>query len=405
MKKPINVGVVGCGYWGPNLIRNFRALNECRMKVMCDTSEARLAHLHSIYPEVERETSFEAMLKRTDIDAIAVATSVRLHHPMARAALLAGKHVLIEKPMAYSLGECDELIAIAKERGLILMVGHTFLYSAAVRKIKEIVDHHDIGDLRYISARRLNLGLFQKDINVTWDLAPHDISIILYIMQELPYSVNCRGGAHVTNGIEDVTSMTMHFSNQRSAIIHSSWHDPRKIREMTIVGSKRMIVYDDISTQEKIKIFDVRVERPPHYDTFAEFHYAYHYGDTYSPYLKQDEPLRTECQHFLDCIENRTIPITSGDAGREVVRILEASSASLREHGAPIDLRPTPNGSSNANPFHFLPAAAKTSAAELTRTHRPGAVNGAVRTNGRHMKNGQASNQPRKSATTAAAKT
>jgi predicted dehydrogenase len=405
MKKPINVGVVGCGYWGPNLIRNFRALNECRMKVMCDTSEARLAHLHSIYPEVERETSFEAMLKRTDLDAIAVATSVRLHHPMARAALLAGKHVLIEKPMAYSLGECDELIAIAKERGLVLMVGHTFLYSAAVRKIKEIVDHHDIGDLRYISARRLNLGLFQKDINVTWDLAPHDISIILYIMQELPYSVNCRGGAHVTNGIEDVTSMTMHFSNQRSAIIHSSWHDPRKIREMTIVGSKRMIVYDDISTQEKIKIFDVRVERPPHYDTFAEFHYAYHYGDTYSPYLKQDEPLRTECQHFLDCIANRTIPITSGDAGREVVRILEASSASLREHGAPIDLRPTPNGSSNANPFHFLPAAAKTSAAELPRTHRPGAVNGAARTNGRPMKNDHASNQPRKSATTAAAKT
>lgn len=405
MKKIINVGVVGCGYWGPNLIRNFRALDECRMKVMCDTSEARLAHLHSLYPEVEQETRFETMVKRPDLDAIAVATSVRLHHPMARAALLAGKHVLIEKPMAYSLAECDELIAIAKERGLILMVGHTFLYSAAVRKIKEIVDHHDIGDLRYISARRLNLGLFQKDINVTWDLAPHDISIILYIMQELPYSVNCRGGAHVTHGIEDVTSMTMHFSKQRSAIIHSSWHDPRKIREMTIVGGKRMIVYDDISTQEKIKIFDVRVERPPHYDTFAEFHYAYHYGDTYSPYLKQDEPLRTECQHFLDCIENRTTPITSGDAGREVVRILEASSASLREHGAPIDLRPTPNSSSTANPFPFLPVAAKTPAAELPRTNRPVAVNGTARTNGRHMKNDHAAHHARKSAPTHAAKT
>ena len=154
------------------------------------------------------------------------------------------------------------------------MVGHTFLYSEPVRKIKEIVDQRDIGDLRYISARRLNLGLFQKDINVAWDLAPHDISIILYIMQEMPHSVNCRGGAHLTNGIEDVTWMSLQFSKERSAFIHSSWHDPRKVREMTIVGSKRMIVYDDIAGAEKIKIHDVRVERPPHYDTFAAFHYA-----------------------------------------------------------------------------------------------------------------------------------
>jgi predicted dehydrogenase len=278
------------------------------------------------------------MVADPQIHAIAIATSVRTHFPMAKAALLAGKHVLIEKPMAASVAECEELISLARQRGLVLMVGHTFLYSSPVRKIKEIVDNRDIGELRYISARRLNLGLFQKDINVAWDLAPHDISIILYIMQELPQSVNCRGGAHITNGIEDVTSMSLQFSKERSAIIHSSWHDPRKVREMTIVGSKRMIVYDDIVGAEKIKIYDVRVERPPHYDTFAAFHYAYHYGDTYCPFIKQDEPLKTECQHFLDCIANGTAPLTSGANGLDVVKILEASSHSLKRNGAPVDL-------------------------------------------------------------------
>jgi len=341
MNKPINVGVVGCGYWGPNLIRNFRSLPDCNLRVMCDLNQARLAHLTQLYPEVSTETSFDRLVGRPDLNAIAIATSVRTHYPMAKACLLAGKHVLIEKPMAASAAECEELIALAARQGVVLMVGHTFLYSEPVRKIKEIVDNHDIGELRYISARRLNLGLFQKDINVAWDLAPHDISIILHIMQEVPFSVNCRGGAHITHGIEDVTSMSLHFSKERSAIIHSSWHDPRKVREMTIVGSKRMIVYDDIAGAEKIKIHDVRVECPPHYDTFAAFHYAYHYGDTYSPYLKQDEPLKTECQHFLECIKHSRRPLTSGESGLEVVRILEASSASLKNDGAPINLSST----------------------------------------------------------------
>jgi predicted dehydrogenase len=247
---------------------------------------------------------------------------------------------LIEKPLAASVEESEELVELARKQGLILMVGHTFLYSPAVRRIKEIVDSGDVGDIRYISARRLNLGLFQKDINVAWDLAPHDISVILHVLGDQPLSVNCRGAAHITPGIEDVTSMSLNFSKGRSAIIHSSWLDPRKVREMTIVGSKRMIVYDDVAQQEKIKIFDARVDRPPHYDTFAEFHYAYHYGDTYAPYIKQDEPLKTECQHFLDCIQNGTTPLTSGTKGLEVVRILEASSKSLKLNGAPVDFLP-----------------------------------------------------------------
>jgi predicted dehydrogenase len=350
MSKQINVGVVGCGYWGPNLIRNFRTLPNCRLKTMCDLSEDRLKHLRSLYAEVEGITSYDDLLKDPEVDAIAVATSVRFHHPMAKAALLAGKHTFIEKPMAASTAQCEELVDIAKKQGLTLMVGHTFLYSPAVRKIKEIVDNGDIGEIRYISARRLNLGLFQKDINVAWDLAPHDISIILYIMNEMPHSVNCRGGAHITPGIEDVTSMSLTFSKERSAIIQSSWLDPKKIREMTIIGSKRMVAYDDLAPQEKIKIFDARVERPPHYDTFAEFHYAYHYGDVYSPYIKQDEPLKTECQHFLDCIRSGRSPITSGTKGMEVVKILEASSMSLKDNGGPVVFDRATSGYS-ANPF------------------------------------------------------
>jgi hypothetical protein len=191
-------------------------------------------------------------------------------------------------------------------------------------------------------------------------------------MQEQPHSLNCRGAAHITSGIEDVTTMTLHFSKERSAIIHSSWHDPRKVREMTIVGSKRMIVYDDIAAQEKVKVFDVRVERPPHYDTFAEFHYAYHYGDTYCPFVKQDEPLRTECQHFLDSIVNQTVPLTCGRSGREVVRILEAANASLKRRGAPIDLD---LGVNERTPSRFRPEATRFEAVQ-TNGHNHNSGNG-----------------------------
>jgi predicted dehydrogenase len=382
MTKQIKLGVVGCGYWGPNLIRNFRALPDCSLKMMCDLSEDRLKHLKTLYPEIRGETDFGHMLNGAGLDAVVIATSVKLHFPMARAALLAGKHTFIEKPMAASSTECEELIELAQKKGLILMIGHTFLYSPAVTKIKQIVDMGDLGDIRYISARRLNLGLFQKDINVAWDLAPHDISIILHIMGEKPITVNCRGSAHVTPGVEDVTSMCLTFGKDRSAIVHSSWLDPRKIREMTIVGSKRMIVYDDVAQLEKIRIFDVRVERPPFYDTFAEFHYAYHYGDVYVPYIKQEEPLKAECQHFLDCIRESKTPLSDGKQGMEMVRILEASSLSLKQHGSAIRLDQStglqqglPNGEHPANGV----ATARRIANVLTKATRAPKTNGVAK--------------------------
>jgi len=333
---PIHVGVVGCGYWGPNLVRNFHSLPPCRLKTICDIDERRLSHVKSLYPEVEVCTDFKQMLNGAGVDAVAIATSVGLHYEMARASLAAGKHTLVEKPLALSSRECQELIDLAKEQGVVLMVGHTFLYSAAVRRIKEIVNSGDLGEIRYICSRRLNLGLYQTDINVAWDLAPHDISIILFVMEEMPVRVNCHGSMHLVHGVEDVTTMCLTFSRNRSAIIQSSWLDPRKVREMTIVGSKRMIVYDDVAQQEKVRIFDARVETPPHYDTFAEFHYAYHHGDMYAPYIRQEEPLKVECEHFLDCIRHGANPLTDGRQALSLVRILEAASESLRRQGAAV---------------------------------------------------------------------
>lgn len=338
MQSALNVGVVGCGYWGPNLIRNLRGLADCKVRLMCDLDAQRLTHMKNLYPEVEGHDDFGHLLNGAGLDAIVIATSVKHHYSMAKASLLAGKHTFIEKPMATSVEECQELVDIAEKKGLVLMVGHTFLYSAPVRKIKDIISWGDLGDIQYISSRRLNLGLFQKDINVAWDLAPHDISIVLYIMQELPVAVNCWGNAHITPGIEDVTSMCVSFRNDRFATIQSSWLDPRKVREMTIVGTKRMIVYDDVQPLEKIKVFDARVEVPPHYDTFAEFQYSYHYGDSYIPYVKQEEPLKVECQHFLDCIKHGKMPLSNGRQGMEVVKVLEAASASLKQNGAAVSL-------------------------------------------------------------------
>lgn len=339
MKDAIHVAIIGCGYWGPNLIRNFRSLPDCIVRKVCDTDIERLGHMKSLYPEVETIQEFDAILEDPDIHAVAIATPVRFHFEMGKKSLEAGKHTFIEKPMAKSAAETRELNALAEKHRLTLMVGHTFIYSPPVRKIREIVQKGELGQILYISSRRLNLGLFQKDINVAWDLAPHDISIILYVLDEAPVSVNCQGKAHFTEGIEDVTNMTFSLSRGGFAIIQSSWLDPNKVRQMTFVGNKRMLLYDDLEPMEKIKIYDKRVEIPPHYDTFADFHYAYHYGDMYSPYLTQSEPLKMECQHFVDCIRTGNEPESSGVKGSQVVQVLEAASQSLKDGGREIEIR------------------------------------------------------------------
>jgi len=294
--------------------------------------------MRRLFPEVATTNQFKEVLEDRELDAVVIATPARLHYQMAKEALNVGKHVFIEKPMARSEAEASELESLANRQGLVLMVGHTFLFSPAVRRMKEIIEAGDIGEVQYISARRLNLGLFQKDINVAWDLAPHDISILLHLLEELPVSVSCQGSSHITKGVEDVTMMQLAFRKNRCAFIQNSWLDPKKVRQMTVVGSQRMIIYDDTEPLEKLKIYDARVEVPPHYDTFAEFTYSYHYGDSYVPYIKQDEPLKLECQHFIESILNESIPITNGRLGLEVVRILEAADESLKLQGRPVAL-------------------------------------------------------------------
>ena len=333
-----NIGLIGCGYWGPNLLRNLMAIPNCTVKTICDFNIDRLIHIQSLYPNLDITTEFYDIINNDSIDAVVIATPVSTHHPLAMKSLTANKHTFIEKPLALSSGQCIDLLQAAEERNLTLMVGHTFIYSSTVQKIKEIIESGLIGNVIYISSRRLNLGLFQKDINSAWDLGPHDISIILYLLNESPISVNCTGKAHINPDIEDVTNITLNYSNGGFATIQSSWIDPRKIREMTIVGTKKMIVYDDIEPLEKIKIYDKRVETPPHYDTFAEFHYSYHYGDLNIPYIKQSEPLRIECEHFLSCIEDGSKSLSSGMEGLKVVEILEAASKSLKSSGASIEL-------------------------------------------------------------------
>jgi predicted dehydrogenase len=308
------------------------------MVVMCDASRKRLDHLKRLYPDVAAEQSFDAVIDAYELDAVAIATPVSSHYELARRCLEKGLHTFIEKPMGRSSAECDELVSMAADRKLTLMVGHTFLYSPPVRKIKAIVDSGDLGQIRYISMRRLNLGLFQKDINVVWDLAPHDISIINYIMNERPCALNCQGKANVTKNIEDVANMTLFFPGGGFAMLHTSWLDPKKVRDMTIVGTKRMLLYDDLEPLQKIKIFDMRVDVPPHYDSFAAFQCSYHYGDMYAPRVEQDEPLKIECGHFLDCIRSGKKPMTSGESGSDLVRVLEAADASLRENGARVGI-------------------------------------------------------------------
>jgi predicted dehydrogenase len=271
--------------------------------------------MRRLHPEVATTNHLEELLSDAEIDAVVVATPVRFHYEMAKACLNAGKHVFIEKPMARTVDEAEELVALAERQGLVIMVGHTFLFSPAVRRLKQIVDAGDIGEVQYISARRLNLGLFQKDINVAWDLAPHDLSILLHLLDQMPVSVSCQGRSHVTRGIEDVTMMYLTFPKNRCAFIHNSWLDPKKVRQMTVVGSKRMVMYDDTEPLEKLKVYDARVEAPPHYDTFAEFTYSYHYGDAYVPCIKQEEPLKLECSTSWTAFARSAFPLPRGGGG------------------------------------------------------------------------------------------
>lgn len=329
-------GVVGAGYWGPNIIRNFYQNPTCEMAVCCDKDEKRLAHMKRLYPNIETTDDYDKMLSDYNLDAVAVCTHVSAHYPLAKKALDSGKHCLIEKPLTAKVEEAEDLVNTANKNNLTLMVDHTFEYTAGVNKMKEIIEGGLLGDILYVHCSRLNLGIFQSDINVVWDLAPHDLSVILYATGLKPTSIQTVGMKLMHPKVEDAAFVTLNCENNASAVIHVSWVDPRKVRTVSVVGTKQMLVYDDLDPLAKIQIFDKGVDNPPHYDTYGEFLCSYHYGDIHMPRLQEAEPLSVMCKHFLECIETGKQPRSSGESGLAMVKMLAASDESIAKNGSQI---------------------------------------------------------------------
>ena len=336
----INVGVVGAGYWGPNLIRNFVACPTANLVVVCDRDTERLQQVIAPYPGIEGMSQFEDLLARDDIDAVCIATPVRTHAPLALAALEAGKHVLVEKPMADSVVDANRMVKAAEEAGRVLMVDHTFIYSPPVIKMKEIVESGVLGDIYFIDSVRINLGLFQHDVNVIWDLAPHDLSILDFLIGKLPKSVSAFGKCHTDQAreIEDVAYVNLDFGNGFMASFHVNWLSPVKLRHFMIGGSNKSIVYDDLEVAEKVKVYErgITIAREP--DPRRETMIGYRTGDVWSPHLPQREPLQNMVRHFVECIETGKAPNTDGQSGLRVVQILEAAQRSIKAQGGRITL-------------------------------------------------------------------
>lgn len=349
-KQIVNTAVVGAGYWGPNIIRNIQENPSCRLYGVCDLDPDKLARVTRPYgSDLVLTNQYSDFLNNPEIQAIAVVTDIPSHFNLAQQALEAGKHVFVEKPLATTANECLALGALAEKAGKTLMVGHTFIYNPAVVKLKNLLQSGELGDLYYMHAQRLNLGRVQTNINTLWSLAVHDIAIALYIFEELPTVVRSWGHAFLTPGIEDVTFLNMQFPSGRLAHIHVSWLDPEKRRQVTLVGKKKMAVYDDVSIDRKISIYDKGVTgQDPRglkdvthaeYTDFSGFQYLTRSGDVSIPNLKFEEPLKVEVQHFVDCIQGKIKkPTTSWQEGYEVVNILQSSQDSLQHGGIPIEL-------------------------------------------------------------------
>lgn len=335
----VNVGIIGYGYWGPNLVRNFAGTNGCKLKRVADLRANRLEIIQKQFPSVETTTHPEEVLSAKDIDAVVIATPVFLHYEQAKTALNSGKHVLVEKPVTSSSAQAKELIDLASLKNQILMVDHTFLYTGAVKKIKEIIDNGKIGQLQYFDSIRINLGLFQPDINVLWDLAPHDISILNHICKFKPYSVNAQGTSHTKNKIENVAYLTVNYQENFIGHFSCSWTSPVKIRHTLIGGSEKMILYDDVEPTEKVRIYDTTYSHKPSTDEEKRNIYVdYRQGDIHIPKLERTEALAEVAADFIRAINTNGKPMVTGAHGLEVVRILEAANLSLKNKGKEIIL-------------------------------------------------------------------
>lgn len=336
--KTVNLGIIGYGYWGPNLVRNFFAANDCTVKAVADGRPERLAVLAKIFPSVKGVKDADDIINDTEIDAVVIATSVYSHFPLAKKALNAGKHVLIEKPMTASVAEADELIELAAKKGVTLMVDHTFLYTGAVAKMKELIDSKEIGTPQYFDSSRINLGLFQPDVNVIWDLAPHDLSILTYLVKETPVSINATGISHTKNNIENIAYMTVNYDSDFIAHFNVSWTSPVKVRQTLIGGDVKMIVYNDLEPSEKIRVYDTGFNhKTEEYEN--KIMVDYRTGDVYLPKLGTQEALLGVANDFVQSIINKREPKANAHLGRQVVRILEASQVSIKNNGKEVCIR------------------------------------------------------------------
>ena len=333
----INLGIIGYGYWGPNVARNFHNCAGAKLVMVSDSNEKRLSLAKSTFPFIRVSSSPKDLLKADDVQAIAIVTPVFTHYDLAKAALEHGKHVFVEKPFTSDARQAEELIDLALAKNLKIMVDHTFLFTGAVRKIRDIVNSGELGSLFFYDSTRINLGLFQHDINVVWDLAPHDFSIMNYLLDKRPVAISAQGTDHFGTGIEDVAYIAAHFSNGFIGHFHCNWLSPVKIRKTLISGDKKMLVWDDLESDEKIKIYDRGVEFR-NGEGLHKLLVSYRSGDMYAPKISTTEALQLEAQYFLDCIEKNIEPHNNGEAGLQVVKMLEATDKSLKSGGGKIKI-------------------------------------------------------------------
>jgi predicted dehydrogenase len=332
------VAVVGCGYWGPNLIRNFTSCQTTELVAVCDQDQSRLAKVGTLNPHAQRLADYQDVLADPSIEAVCIATPVATHAPLAERALRAGKHVLIEKPMAMSVRDAEALVHLATEMRLTLMVDHTFVYSPAIHKIKSILSAGELGEIYYVDSVRINLGLFQNDVNVLWDLSPHDLSIVDHLLGTLPKSVSAMGTCHTGADVEDVAYLNLDFGNNLLATFHANWLSPVKIRHLIIGGSKKSLIYNDLNPIEPIKVYDRGITIGQNVEARRGALISYRTGDVWSPHIDQAEPLQNMVRHFSECVREGKKPITDGEAGLRVVRILEAAQRSIKAQGGRITL-------------------------------------------------------------------
>lgn len=337
--QPVNVAVVGVGGWGKNLARNYSEMASANLRYLCDLDQAKLDRMSAQMRPGKTTTNYDDLLQDDELTAIIIATTGETHFDLCRRALLAGKDVYVEKPMVLSTREARELIDLAGQQQRILMVGHLLEYHPVVTELKKLIDSGELGEVRYIYAQRLNLGTVRQDENALWNFAPHDISVILYLLGKKPSDISARGQSYLQKkkNIEDVVFLSLNFEDQQMGHVHVSWLDPHKVRKITIVGSKRMAVFDDLESTEKLKIYDKGAEINTDYDSFAEY-VGLRFGDITIPYIRVGEPLRLECEHFVECVRERKQPLSDGLDGLRVVEVLEAADKSLRDNGAPISI-------------------------------------------------------------------